>query len=145
MAPVRWLLDQKGHTVWTVAPDATVYEAIALMAEKNIGSLVVLENEKVVGIITERLYSRRIALKGKVSGKTKVRDIMETMFPFVDHKNSIDECMAIMTAESVRYLPVMDEGRLSGLVSMGDLVSAKVDDQQFQINELVNYFRGTRW
>jgi CBS domain-containing protein len=97
------------------------------------------------GIIAGRLYPRRIALEGKVSAKVKVRDITETAFPIVDQKNSVDECIAIMTAESVRYLPVMDNGKLSGLVSMDDLVNAKVDDQKFQIDELVKYFRGTRW
>ena len=142
MTSVRQLLDQKGRNTWCIDPDATVFEAIAKMAEKNVGSLVVMEGDEFVGIITERHYARNVVLKGKTSPATPVRDIMETHVVVVRPEQSVDQCMALMSEERVRHLPVFDGKKLIGIVSIGDLVKSTIGDQKFLIDQLTHYIHG---
>jgi len=120
---VRHLLEQKGRTVWTIRPDATVLDAVAKMAEKDIGSLVVMDGEKLVGIITERHYSRNVVLKGKTSPTTLVGEIMDTSRIHVRPEQSVELCMALMIEKRVRHLPVVEDTKLIGIVSIGDLLN----------------------
>lgn len=127
------ILEVKGHEVWTVAPDATVYEALQIMADKGIGAVVVLDGDKLVGIMSERDYARKVILLGKASRETSVREIMTDKVVAVFPNTSVDECMAIMTQRRIRHLPVVDQGKLVGLVSIGDVVKAIISEQQFVI------------
>jgi CBS domain-containing protein len=122
MTSVDRILDQKGRQVWSIHPGDTVYDAIKMMADKNVGSLVVLEGTKMVGIVTERHYARNVFLKGRASPQTQVGEIMERNVVCVEPEQSIEECMAIMSAKRVRHLPVIRDGELLGIVSIGDLV-----------------------
>ena len=142
MTTVRQLLDQKGRTAWSIHPDVTVFDAIAKMAEKDIGSLVVMEDNEFVGIITERHYARNVVLKGKTSPATSVRDIMETNVVIARSEQSVDQCMALMTEKRVRHLPVFEGKKLIGIVSIGDLVKSRIGDQKFLIDQLEHYIRG---
>jgi CBS domain-containing protein len=139
MATVRQLLNEKGHDVFTVGPGETVFDAIRKMAEKNVGSLVVCEGPKPVGIITERHYARNVFLKGRASPSTLVREIMETQVLFARPDQTVDECMAVMSDKKVRHLPVMDQGKIIGIISIGDLVKNVIDDQKFTIEQLTHY------
>ena len=139
MGTVRQLLEEKGHQVWSIGPDATVYDALALMAEQDIGSLAVLQDGRLVGLISERDYSRKVILKGRHSKDTPVRDIMAVRMPYAEPEQTVEECMAIVTDQRVRHLPVLEDGRLIGIVSIGDLVKAIIDEQQFIIDQLVHY------
>jgi CBS domain-containing protein len=141
MTTVRQLLNEKAHGVFTVGPGETVFDAIRKMAEENIGSLVVCEGPKPVGIITERHYARNVFLKGRASPSTLVRDIMETQVLFVRPDQTVDECMAVMSDKRVRHLPVIDQGKLIGIISIGDLVKNIISDQKFTIDQLINYIR----
>jgi CBS domain-containing protein len=114
------------------------------MADKNVGSLVVMEGDKLVGIMTERHYARNVFLKGRSSPTTSVRDIMEASVIFVRPDQSVDECMAIMTEKAVRHLPVIDQGNVVGIISIGDLVKDKISDQTFVIEQLVQFIHGAR-
>ena len=142
MTTVQQLLDQKGRNTWSIHPDSTVLDAIAKMAEKDIGSLVVMEGNEFVGIITERHYARNVVLKGKTSPATPVRDIMETHVVVVRPEQSVDQCMALMSEERVRHLPVFDGKKLIGIVSIGDLVKSIIGDQKFVIDQLTHYIHG---
>jgi CBS domain-containing protein len=139
---VRLLLDEKGHNVSTVGPDDTVFEAIRKMAEEDIGSLVVFEGTKPIGIITERHYARNVFLKGRASPTTRVRDVMETQVLFARPDQTVEECMAIMTNKRVRHLPVIDQGKLIGIVSIGDLVKNIISKQKFTIDQLIHFIHG---
>ena len=139
---IRNLLEQKGRTVWTIDPNATVFDAIAKMAEKDIGSLVVMDGEEMIGIITERHYSRNVVLKGKASPTTLVRDIMERNVIHVRPEQSIELCMALMTHKRVRHLPVLEGKQVVGIVSIGDLLKSTISKQQFVIDQLEHYVRG---
>jgi CBS domain-containing protein len=139
MATVRQLLNEKGNTVFTVGPNETVFDAIRKMAEENIGSLVVCEGLKPIGIITERHYARNVFLKGRASPSTLVRDIMETNVLYVRPDQTVNECMAVMSDKRVRHLPVIDQGKLIGIISIGDLVKNIIDDQKFTIEQLTHY------
>jgi CBS domain-containing protein len=139
MATVWQLLNEKGHDVFTVGPAETVFDAIRKMAEENIGSLVVCEGPKPVGIITERHYARNVFLKGRASPSTLVRDIMETQVWFARPDQTVDECMAVMSNKRVRHLPVIDQGRLIGIISIGDLVKNIISDQKFTIEQLTHF------
>ena len=143
MTTIRQLLDQKGRTVWSIHPDATVFDAVAKMAEKDIGSLVVMDGEKLVGIITERHYSRNVVLKGRTSPATPVRDIMETHVFFATPEQSVEQCMAVMTDKRVRHLPVLEGEKLIGIISIGDLVKSIIGDQKFMIEQLVHYIQSS--
>ena len=144
MTTVRQLLDQKGKNIWSIHPDATVFDAIAKMAEKDIGSLVVMEGDEIVGIITERHYARNVVLKGKTSPATPVRDIMERQVVIVESEQSVDQCMAVMTEERVRHLPVFEGKKPIGILSIGDLVKSIIGDQKFMITQLEHYIHGER-
>jgi len=144
MTTVRQLLDRKGSNIWSIHPDATVFDAIAKMAEKDIGSLVVIEGEEIVGIITERHYARNVVLKGKTSLTTPVRDIMERHVVIAQSGQSVDECMAVMSEERVRHLPVFEGKKPIGVVSIGDLVKSIIGDQKFAIVQLEQYIHGER-
>lgn len=138
------MLDQKGHHVHFIHPDASVFDALKMMAENNIGSLVVLEDGKLVGVITERHYAREIVLKGRTSLGTLVRDIMSTKVIYARPDQSVEECMAVMTARAVRHLPVLEGARLVGIVSIGDMVKSVIDDQKFIIEQLEHFIHGDR-
>jgi len=142
MTTVKHLLDRKGRRVHSIRPDASVFDALKIMAEKNIGSLVVLEDEKLVGIITERIYAREIALKGRTSSQTLVRDVMSTNVICVQPDQTVEECMAVMTKKTVRHLPVVEHGQIVGLVSIGDMVNSIIRDQEFIIDQLEHYIQG---
>ena len=144
MTTVKHVLDQKGHHVHFIHPDASVFDALKMMAEKNIGSLVVLEDGNLVGVITERHYAREIVLKGRTSPGTLVRDIMSTKVIYARPDQSVEECMAVMTARAVRHLPVLEGGRLVGIVSIGDMVKSVIDDQKFIIEQLEHFIHGDR-
>jgi CBS domain-containing protein len=136
---VKHLLAQKGRNLWIIEPDATVLDAVAEMAEKDIGSLVVMDGEKLVGIITERHYSRNVILKGKASPTTLVRDIMERKVIYVRPEHSVERCMALMTEKRVRHLPVLDGTKVIGIISIGDLLKFKISKQEFIIDQLEHY------
>ena len=144
MTTVKHVLDQKGHHVHFIHPDASVFDALKMMAENNIGSLVVLEDGKLVGVITERHYAREIVLKGRTSPGTLVRDIMSTKVIYARPDQSVEECMAVMTARAVRHLPVLEGGRLVGIVSIGDMVKSVISDQKFIIEQLEHFIHGDR-
>jgi len=139
MKTVRDLLKQKGREVWSVTPDSTVYAALQLMADKNIGALLVLDGGRPVGIFSERDYARQVILKGKTSKDTPVRDVMTSRVVFVRPEQSIEECMALMTDKRFRHLPVLEEGQLAGLLSIGDVVKALISERDFLIEQLANY------
>ena len=144
MTTVRHILDQKGPQVWFVHPDDSVYDAIKMMADKNVGALVVLDGSKIVGIVTERDYARNVFLKGRASPQTLVREIMQRNVVCVEPDKSIEECMAIMSAKRVRHLPVINDGELLGIVSIGDLVRSIISDREFVIEQLEHYIRGAK-
>ena len=139
---VQQLLNAKGRHLWSVSPDDTVYSAISLMAEKDVGALPVVEEDVLVGIVTERHYARDIALKGRRSPQTLVRDVMEEALICTRPGHSIDRCMRLMTEHRVRHLPVMDGGKLLGIVSIGDIVKSIMNDQKFVIEQLEGYIHG---
>ncbi len=132
------------QTVYTITPAASVFDAVKLMAEKSIGALVVMEGEKVVGIITERDYARKIVLMARSSKETPVRDIMTSAIMYVRPDQTSEECMVLMTENRLRHLPVMDSGKLIGLVSIGDLVKDVISEQKFIIQQLEHYITGER-
>jgi len=133
---IRQLLDEKGRDVWAVDPDDSVFNAVTEMSRKDVGGLLVMDGETIVGIITERDYTRNVILKGKTSPETPVRDIMTADVICVAPEKSISECLEIMTEKRVRHLPVVDKDRLVGMVSIGDLVKQIIDDQKTTIAEL---------
>ena len=139
MTKLKLLLDSKGSNVWSVHPDDTVLNAIKMLAKKDIGALIVIEDDKPVGIFTERDYARRVYLKGKSSLETAVRDVMVSPIITAKLDQTIEECMAVMTTKRFRHLPVMDGGELVGMVSIGDLVKSVIAEQQFTIEQLENY------
>ncbi len=139
MTTLQILLEGKGHDVWSVHPDDTVLDAIKMLAEKDIGALIVIEDDKPVGIFTERDYARKVYLKGKSSLDTAVRDIMVAPVICVRPDQSVDECMALMSAKRFRHLPVMDGDELVGMVSIGDLVKSVIAEQQFTIEQMEHY------
>jgi CBS domain-containing protein len=142
MDRVRDVLETKGHDVWTISPDASVFEALQLMANKGVGALVVLERDNVVGIISERDYARAVELRGKSSRETTVGEIMTRKVAYVRPENTIEECMAVMTHKRIRHLPVLQGDRLTGVISIGDVVKAIISEQQFVIQQLENYIAG---
>ena len=145
MKSVASILKSKSDpTVYTIAPNASVFDALELMAEKSIGALVVMEGEQVVGIITERDYARKVILMARSSKVTPVRDIMTSSVMYVRPDHASDECMVLMTENRLRHLPVMDGGKLVGLISIGDLVKDIISEQKFIIEQLEHYITGDR-
>ena len=139
MKTVRDILIVKGRDVWTVDLEATVFEALSRMAEKEVGALMVLDGAKLVGIISERDYARKIVLLGRTSPNTLVKEIMTSHVAYTHLDQSIEECMAIMTDKRIRHLPVIEAGKIVGIISIGDLVKSIIADQQFIIEQLERY------
>jgi CBS domain-containing protein len=142
MRLVQDILNDKGHEVFSVEPDATIYSAIETMADRRIGALLVMQAGKPVGIVTERDYARKVALEGRSSRDSKVRDIMSTRVLCVAPDRSVEDCMALMTDKRARHLPVVDLKEVIGLISIGDLVKATIAEQQFVIDQLHDYISG---
>ena len=137
------LLQEKGSRIWSVKPDATVYEAIELMAGKNIGAVPVVDGGKLLGILSERDYTRKVILKGKSSKKTPVREIMSAeQMVVVGPDHSIEECLRLMTEKRVRHLPVIDDGKMVGLVSIGDMVNWIISAQSAALEQMESYLAG---
>jgi predicted transcriptional regulator len=136
------ILNNKDNHIWSVGPDETVYDAIALMAEKRIGALLVVTEGRLIGIISERDYARKIILRGRSSRDTPVREIMTSSLITVTPDHTVDECMRIVTEHRIRHLPVLDNDRLVGLISIGDLVNAIIEAQAHTINQLHTYIAG---
>jgi CBS domain-containing protein len=139
MKTVRQIIEAKPLAVLHVAPDATVYDALNLMAEHDVGALVVLEGDKLVGIFSERDYARKVILYGKASKETLVREIMTHKVLCVRPEQSVDECMALMTDKRVRHLPVLDHRKVIGVISIGDVVKEVISEQRFMIEQLEHY------
>ena len=142
MKIIKDILATKGYEVYTISPDSTVYEALSLMAEKNVGALVILEGETLVGLISERDYARKIVLKGRLSRDTPVSEIMSRDPVTVTLDHNLEQCMELMTNERVRHLPVVEQGRLIGIISIGDVVKGIIDHKEFIIQELQKYIKG---
>ena len=139
MKTVRDILKVKGIDVWCVEPDATVFDALQRMAEKEVGALVVMQDAQVVGLISERDYARKVILHGRASPTTLVKEIMTSHVVHTHLDQSIEECMAIVTDKRIRHLPVLQDGKLIGIISIGDLVKAIIADQKFMIEQLERY------
>ena len=144
MITVGHVLQEKGNRIWSVAPAAMAYDALALMAEHNLGAVLVMEEARIVGIFSERDYSRKVVLKGKSSRETPVRDVMTEDVLFVRPNHSVQDCMALMTDKRVRHLPVMEGEKLIGVISIGDVVKAIISEHEFVIRQLENYIAGGR-
>jgi len=144
MKLVKQILQAKGSGALSISPDTFVYDALKLMAEKNVGTLLVLEKGNLVGIISERDYARKVILKGKSSLETPVREIMTDRVLFVRPEQTVEECMALMTDKHIRHLPVLVGDQVVGIVSIGDLVKASIDEKDFLIQQLENYITGGR-
>lgn len=142
MTTIRQLLDQKGRTLCCIPPDASVFEAVAKMAEQDVGSLLVMEGDKLIGIITERHYARNVVLKGKTSPKIPVREIMQSDVIVALPEHSVEDCMAVMTEKHVRHLPIVENEKPIGIVSIGDLVKSIIGDQKFTIDQLEHFVHG---
>jgi CBS domain-containing protein len=143
MKTVAEILKFKGNpSVFSIAPSATVYEAVALMAEKNVGALLVMDGDKIVGMISERDYARKVVLMARSSKDTPLRDVMTSAVIYVRPEQTTEECMALMTESRIRHLPVLDKGKLVGLISIGDLVKGIMSEQTFIIEQLQNYIAG---
>lgn len=136
------ILHHKGSQVWSISPDKTVFEAIEMLAQKNIGALPVMENDKVIGIFSERDYTRKVALAGKSSKGTRVREIISTDVISVTPDSSVEECMRLMTEHHIRHLPVCQDGKLVGFISIGDLVNWTISTQSAALDQMENYLAG---
>ncbi len=143
MHTIQQILSQKAiNEIWSITPDATVYEAVQMLAEKRVGALLVMEGDKLVGILSERDYAREVILKDRSSKQTLVKDIMSSSVISVASSDGVEQSLSIMTRNKIRHLPVVNDGRVGGMVSMGDLVKDIIDDQQSTIEHLENYIRG---
>ncbi len=142
MKSVRQLLSSKSREIWSVSPSQSVYEALELMAEKDIGAVLVIEAGQLVGIFSERDYARKVILRGKSSRETSVGELMTRNVLYVRPNQSLEECMALMTDKRIRHLPVLENNRLIGIVTIGDIVKAIISDQEFTIHELESYITG---
>jgi CBS domain-containing protein len=142
MTSIRQLLEIKGSDVWSISPEASVYDALLLLAEKNIGALLVLQEGEIAGILSERDYTRKVALHGKTSMKTPVREIMTEKVVAVTPQRTIEEAMVLMTEKRIRHLPVVEENKVIGVISIGDIVKSIIAHQEFLIQQLENYISG---
>ena len=141
MDTVQKLLDAKGHTLWSVAPDDLVYDAVAAMAEKGCGALLVMEGDELRGIISERDYARRVVLEDRSSRDTRVSEIMTSPVITGDPGRTVEECLTLMTEKHIRHLPIESDGRLVGMVSIGDLVKSIIAEQRYLIEQLEQYIK----
>ena len=144
MTTVELLLQHKGHTVWSIPPDASVFEAVQLMADKRVGALMVVDRNELIGVISERDYAREIVLKDRASRDTPVSAIMTQRVLYVRPQQTLEECMALMTERHLRHLPVLDNGRLIGVVSMRDVVKDLIAEKEFLIEQMENYITDRR-
>jgi CBS domain-containing protein len=144
MKTVADILQTKGREVWTITPETIVFDALKMMADKNVGALVVMDGAKVTGIVSERDYARKVILHGRSSRELETREIMSTNVYFVSPKESIEECMTLFTNKHVRHLPVLQEEQLIGIISIGDVVKAVIAEQEYTIKHLENYITGGR-
>lgn len=142
MKLVKHLLDSKGHDVISVAPDSSVFDAIKLMADRLVGSLLVMNDEELRGIVTERDYARKVIIKGRSSETTSVSEIMSTEVLTTTSSQTVNQCMELMTERRIRHLPVVEDNRVIGMISIGDLVQAIIADQQEEIEQLESYISG---
>jgi len=142
MQTVQDILNSKGTEVWSVKPDDIIFDAIKLMADKGIGALLVMEDGKLVGIVTERDYARKVVLEGKSSREAQIHEVMTTKVLCVSPERTIDECMALMTEKRIRHLPVLNHKQVVGFVSIGDLVKAVISEQKVLIDQLQHYISG---
>lgn len=136
---VKQMLDKKGNEIWGVHPDDSVFDALKLMADKNVGALLVLDGDELVGIFSERDYARKVVLLDKSSKNTPVREIMTSKVFCVSPNHTTDDCMALMTDKRIRHLPILDDGRVAGVISIGDVVKAVISEQKMIIENLENY------
>ncbi len=141
MKTVGDIIKKKGNHVWSVTPNTTVYDTLKLMADKEIGAVLVLEEGQPAGIFSERDYARQVILKGRASKDTPVREVMSSRIVFVRPEQSIEDCMALMTDKRVRHLPVMHQGALTGMLSIGDVVKEMISEKEFIIEQLANYIQ----
>ena len=142
MKTVSQVLDNKGRQIYSVAPETLVYDALLVMAEHHIGALLVMRRDELVGIFSERDYAREVIIKGRTSATTAVQDIMSTKLITVSPEKTVEECMTLMSGKRIRHLPVMEHGKVIGLLSIGDLVQATIEYQQFLIKQLEHYIQG---
>jgi CBS domain-containing protein len=136
------ILSNKGNSVWSISPDSTVFEAIQMMTDKNVGALLVTENNKLVGIVSERDYTRKVVIKGKASKTTAVREILSSNVIHVSPAHTVEECMRLMTDRHFRHLPVLDGDKIVGIISIGDLVNWIISAQSTTISQLQTYITG---
>jgi CBS domain-containing protein len=144
MTTVRSVLKSKGNTIWSIEPDTLVFDALKVMADKNIGALLVIKEDRLIGIFSERDYARKVALKGESSHKITIKDIMTSEVIWVNPEQSIEECMELMTSKHIRHLPVLENKKLIGLISIGDVVKAIISQHEDTIKHLENYITGSR-
>lgn len=145
MITVGELLDNKGHGIWSVTPENTVFDAIKLMDEKGVGALAVVKDDALVGMISERDYARQVILKGRSSNDTKVKDIMSTQVYYTFPSQTVDDCMVVMSERRIRHLPVLKGDELVGMVSIGDLIKDIIAEQKFIIDQLEHYIAGDEY
>ena len=143
MSTVRDILAIKGHAVWTVTPETSVYDALGTMADKNVGALVVVEGGSVAGIFSERDYARKVEIKGKNSRDVRVQEIMTSNPVSVHPEQSIEECMEIMNSKHIRHLPVLEAQKLAGMITIRDAIKAVISEKEHTIRHLENYIKGT--
>ena len=142
MGAVSNILKAKGNTTFTISPDTMVYNALEIMVEKNVSALLVMENDKLAGIFTERDYARKVILKGKASKETKIEEIMTRDLITVSSNDTLDSCMRLMSSKHIRHLPVVDNGQLAGIISIGDVVKYIIEEQKFIIDNMEQYITG---
>ena len=143
MITIEHLLKNKENQIWSVEPKISIFEALKIMSDKEIGALLVIEDEKLVGIFSERDYARKVILKGKSSKNTQVGELMTKKVLYIDPEQTINECMAIMTDKHIRHLPVINNDKVIGIVTIGDVVNQIISEQEFTIHHLENYIMGT--
>lgn len=142
MGTVKNIIDAKGNATFTITPQTSVYHALELMVEKNVSALLVMENDELAGIFTERDYARKVVLKGRSSKETNIAEIMTKDLITVSPASTIDECMELMTGKFIRHLPVVDQGRLAGIISIGDVVRQIIQEQRSIIGHMEQYISG---
>lgn len=145
MITVAEILNRKGHGVWSVSPDDTVFDAIKMMGEKGVGALTVLKDGVLVGMLSERDYARQVILKGRTSKETKVKEIMTSQIYYTFPDQTADDCMIVMTERRIRHLPVLKDDELIGMISIGDLVKSIIAEQKFIIEQLEHYITGDEY
>jgi CBS domain-containing protein len=143
MTTIAQLLNAKGDQIWSVEPKATIFEALEIMSEKEIGALLVMVDGKLTGIFSERDYARKVILKGKSSKETQVGELMTKKVFYIDSQKTINDCMAMMTAKRIRHVPVIEDNQVMGIITIGDVVNQIISEQEVTINHLENYITGS--